>query len=84
MALIILLLALPEESDLFPANPWTEADIALQEEVERLLARPIELNRAKNCWRFPGWTHFLLMLSSVPAIRWVTSPTLTVSALSRA
>ncbi len=46
MALIILLLALPEESDLFPANPWTEADIALQEEVERLLARPIELNRA--------------------------------------
>ncbi|MBM3322156.1 helix-hairpin-helix domain-containing protein [candidate division WOR-3 bacterium] len=47
MALIaVLLLMVPDESDLFPAHPWTESDMALQEEVEQLLARPIDLNRA--------------------------------------
>jgi hypothetical protein len=47
VALILgLLLVVPDEAALFPASPSNEADRALQEEVELLLARPVDLNRA--------------------------------------
>ncbi|MEO0086327.1 MAG: hypothetical protein ABIK37_06830, partial [candidate division WOR-3 bacterium] len=46
MALITLLLFFaPNETDLLSSYTWTEADVALQEEVEQLLARPLDLNR---------------------------------------
>ncbi len=47
MALIaVLLFFVPEETDLLPSYSWTEADVALKEEMEQLLAQPVDLNRA--------------------------------------
>ena len=45
MALALLLLLGQFGSGLFPESPSTEADAALQEEVERLLERQIDINR---------------------------------------
>jgi len=46
MALALLLLLGQFGSGLFPESPTTEADAAIQEEVERLLDRRIDINRA--------------------------------------
>jgi hypothetical protein len=46
MALALLLLLGQFGSGLFPESPTTEGDAAMQEQVERLLERQIDLNRA--------------------------------------
>jgi hypothetical protein len=48
MALTVFLSCLLAFSgaDFFPEAPQNEADAALQEEIERLIARPVDLNRA--------------------------------------
>jgi hypothetical protein len=46
MALALLLLLGQFGSELFPESPATEGDAAMQEQVERLLERQIDLNRA--------------------------------------
>jgi len=46
MALALLFLLGQFGSGLFPESPATEGDVAMQEQVERLLERQIDLNRA--------------------------------------
>jgi len=46
MALALLLLLGQFGSGLFPESPTTEGDLALQEQVERVLERQIDINRA--------------------------------------
>jgi hypothetical protein len=45
MALALLFLLGQLGSELFPESPATEGDAAMQEQVERLLERQIDLNR---------------------------------------
>ncbi len=46
MALVLLLVLGQFGSELFPESPTTEGDAAMQEQVERLLDRQIDINRA--------------------------------------
>jgi len=61
MALALLFLLGQLGSELFPESPATEGDAAMQEQVERLLERQIDLNRtsARELLAIPWFNPFL-------------------------
>ncbi|MBN2466500.1 helix-hairpin-helix domain-containing protein [candidate division WOR-3 bacterium] len=69
MALVLLFLLGQFGAGLFPESPVTEADAAMQEQVERLLERRIDVNRtsARGLLAIPWLSPFLA--SSIIAVR---------------